>query len=121
MSVITSWHDYFVMVGGGSAALTGLVVMVVGGFLMTHLTAPSPFSSDRRRPGPKRWCHEQPRSRRQRLSCGHGWVCCVLCCCATVRCGPPRSYASRGCLSSSRELPRPPSGVVAAAMSSAIV
>jgi len=39
MSVITSWHDYFVMVGGGSAALTGLVVMVVGGFLMTHLTA----------------------------------------------------------------------------------
>src|SRR5437660_1943444 len=39
MSVITSWHDYFVMVGGGSAALTGLAVMVVGGFLMTHLTA----------------------------------------------------------------------------------
>jgi len=29
MSVITSWHDYFVMVGGGSAALTGLVFVAM--------------------------------------------------------------------------------------------
>ncbi|TMC52828.1 MAG: hypothetical protein E6J20_10125 [Chloroflexi bacterium] len=29
MSVISSWHDYFVMVGGGSAALTGLVFVAM--------------------------------------------------------------------------------------------
>lgn len=29
MNVISTWHDYFVMVGGGSAALTGLVFVAM--------------------------------------------------------------------------------------------
>ena len=29
MPTITSWHDYFIMVGGGSAALTGLVFVAM--------------------------------------------------------------------------------------------
>src|ERR1700694_937945 len=29
MAAIASWHDYFVMVGGGSAALTGLVFVAM--------------------------------------------------------------------------------------------
>jgi hypothetical protein len=29
MAVISSWHDYFVMVGGGAAALTGLVFVAM--------------------------------------------------------------------------------------------
>jgi modulator of FtsH protease len=29
MSTISSWHDYFLMVGGGSAALTGLVFVAM--------------------------------------------------------------------------------------------
>ena len=29
MTVISSWHDYFVMVGGGAAALTGLVFVAM--------------------------------------------------------------------------------------------
>ena len=29
MPTISSWHDYFLMVGGGSAALTGLVFVAM--------------------------------------------------------------------------------------------
>src|SRR5260370_12521508 len=40
MPTIASWHDYFVMVGGGSAALTGLIFVAMTLHLNEIITNP---------------------------------------------------------------------------------
>ncbi len=40
MPNISSWHDYFVMVGGGSAALTGLIFVAMTLLLNEIITTP---------------------------------------------------------------------------------